>query len=44
MVYIYAIDNNGRKEMYYGVIEDTWELDCGPFKDALFHCQWDDSS
>ena len=39
-VRIDAIDNNGKKNNYYGVIEEIWELDYGPIKVALFRCQW----
>ena len=39
-VRIDAIDNTGRKNSYYGVIEDIWELDYGPLKIPLFRCQW----
>ena len=36
-----ATDNNGKKDTYYGYIEEMWELDYGPnFKVRLFHCQW----
>src|SRR6185436_2926978 len=36
-----ATDNNGKKDTYYGYIEEIWELDYGPnFKVPLFHCQW----
>ena len=35
------IDTDGTKETYYGVIEEIWELDYGPFlKVPLFRCQW----
>ena len=35
-----ATDNNGKKETYYGYIEEIWELDYGPnFKVPLFRCQ-----
>jgi len=34
-----ATDNNGKKDTYYGYIEEIWELDYGPsFKVPLFHC------
>ena len=39
-VCIDAIDNNGKLETYYGVIEEIWELDYGPLKIPLFKCQW----
>ena len=39
-VRIDAIDNNGKKDKYYGVIEEIWELDYGPLKISLFWCQW----
>ena len=36
-----ATDNNGKKDTYYGYIEEIWELDYGPnFKMPLFRCQW----
>ena len=36
-----ATDNNGKKDTYYGYIEDIWELDYGiNFKVHLFRCQW----
>ena len=25
---------------YFGYIEEIWELDYGPLKIPLFHCQW----
>jgi hypothetical protein len=32
---------NGKKDTYYGYIEEIWELDCGPiFKVPLFRCSW----
>ena len=31
-VRIDAIDNNGKLETYYGVLEEIWELDYGPLK------------
>ena len=39
-VRIDAIDNNEKKDRYYGVIEEIWELDYGPLKIPLFRCQW----
>jgi hypothetical protein len=34
-----ATENNGKKETYYGYIEDIWELDFGPIlKTPLFRC------
>jgi len=39
-VRIDAIGNDGIKDIYYGVIEEIWELDYGPIKVALFRCQW----
>ena len=39
-VRIVATDGNGKKESYYGVIEEIWELDYGPLKIPLFRCQW----
>ena len=36
-----ATDNNGKKDTYYGYIEEIWELDYGPnFKVPLFRSQW----
>ena len=36
-----ATDNNGKKETFYGYIEEIWELDYGPnFMVRLFRCQW----
>ena len=36
-----ATDNNGKKDTYYGYIEEIWELDYGPnFKVPLFRWQW----
>jgi hypothetical protein len=36
-----AANDNGRKDTYYGYIEDIWELDYGPcFKVPLFRCNW----
>ena len=36
-----ATDNNGKKDTYYGYIEEIWERDYGPnFKVPLFRCQW----
>jgi hypothetical protein len=36
-----ATDDNGKKETYYGYIEEIWELDYGPtFKIPLFRCKW----
>ena len=36
-----ATDNNGSKTIYYGYIEEIWELDYGPtFKVPLFRCKW----
>ena len=35
-----ATDNNGKKDTYYGYIEEIWELDYSPnFKVPLFRCQ-----
>lgn len=39
-VRIDAIDNDGKKDSYYGVIEEIWELSYGPITVALFRCQW----
>ena len=36
-----ATNENGKKDTYYGYIEDIWELDYGPsFKIPLFKCKW----
>jgi hypothetical protein len=36
-----ATDENGKKDTYYGYIEEIWELDYGPnFKVPLFRCSW----
>ena len=36
-----ATNNNGKKDTYYGYIEQIWELDYGPsFKVPLFRCKW----
>ena len=36
-----ATDDNGKKDTYYGYIEEIWELDYGPsFKVPLFRCKW----
>nr|ABA97149.1 transposon protein, putative, CACTA, En/Spm sub-class [Oryza sativa Japonica Group] len=35
-----AMGHNGTTGMYYGAIEDIWELDYGPLKVPLFRCQW----
>ena len=36
-----ATDENGQKDIYYGYIEEIWELDNGPtFKVPLFWCSW----
>ena len=37
-VCIDAIDNNGKKDRYYGVIEKIQELNYGPLKIPLFQC------
>jgi hypothetical protein len=37
---INAIGNDGKKDSYFGVIEEIWELDYGPLKIHLFRCQW----
>ena len=39
-VRIDAIDNDGKKDSYYGVIEEIWELIYGPITVPLFRCQW----
>ena len=35
-----AIGNDGNKDIYFGVIEEIWELDYGPLKIPFFQCQW----
>ena len=36
-----ATCENGKKDTYYGYIEEIWELDYGPtFKFPLFRCKW----
>ena len=36
-----ATDENGKKDTYYGYIEDIWELDYGlTLKVPLFRCSW----
>lgn len=36
-----ATDPNGKRQTYYGRIEEIWELDYAPnFKVPLFQCQW----
>ena len=36
-----ATGKNGKKDTYYGYIEEIWELDYGPnFKVPLFRCSW----
>jgi hypothetical protein len=32
-----ATDNNGKKETYYGYIEEIWELDYGPILKKPLH-------
>jgi hypothetical protein len=39
-VRIDAIGNDTKKDSYYGVIEEIWELDYGSLKIPLFHRQW----
>ena len=39
-VRIDATDSNGQTNSYFGYIEEIWELDYGPLKIPLFHCQW----
>jgi hypothetical protein len=40
-VCIDATNNNEQKDMYYGYIEEIWELDYGPsFKVPLFRWKW----
>ena len=31
-----ATDNNGKKDTYYGYIEEIWELDYGPILRCLY--------
>ena len=36
-----ATDSNGKKETFYGYIEEIWEPDYDPnYKVSLFRCQW----
>jgi len=35
-----AEEANGQKKLYYGYIEEIWELDYVDFKFPLFRCQW----
>ena len=39
-VRIDATDSSGQTNSYFGYIEEIWELDYGPLKIPLFHCQW----
>ena len=40
-VHFDAHDENGNVQaIYYGFIEEIWELAYGPLKVALFRCQW----
>src|SRR6185437_2435251 len=39
-VRIDATDSSGQRNSYFGYIEEIWELDYGPLKIPLFHCQW----
>jgi hypothetical protein len=39
-VRIDAIGNDVKKDNYYGIIEEIWELDNEPLKIPLFRCQW----
>jgi hypothetical protein len=39
-VRIDATDSNNNKNLYYGVIEEIWELEYGPLNIPLFLCQW----
>jgi hypothetical protein len=39
-VRIDAMDSNNNKNLYYGVIEEIWELVYGPLNIPLFLCQW----
>jgi hypothetical protein len=39
-VRIDAMDNNNNKNLYYGVIEEIWELEYRPLNIPLFLCQW----
>jgi hypothetical protein len=43
-VYVDAYDVMGQdKNMYYGQIQEIWELDFHSFKIPLFHCNWVDA-
>jgi hypothetical protein len=39
-VHIDAIGNDGKKDSYYGVIEEIWELDYGPFSLPMGELSW----
>jgi hypothetical protein len=40
-VHMDATYNNGKKETYYGYIEEIWKLEYGSIlKIPLFRCQW----
>jgi hypothetical protein len=40
-VHFDAVTGKGRTDIYYGYIEEIWELDYGPnFKVPLFRCKW----
>ena len=39
-MHIDAIDIDGKKNSYYGVKEEIWELDYGPLKISLLRYQW----
>ncbi len=39
-VRINAIRYDSTTSIYYGVIDNIWELDYGPLKVPLFRCQW----
>lgn len=39
-VRIDALNDEGQKITYYGIIEEIWEMDYGPLKVPLFRCQW----
>ena len=39
-VHIDDTDSSGQTNSYFGYIEEIWELNYGPLKIPLFHCQW----
>ena len=43
-VSLYAQEANGESRMYYGYIEEIWELDYVEFQIAVFRCHWVEKS